>query len=1019
MATIKYELTFAQVPFVTDVARVIRMAGNLASEQEDDSQLPPRKQQPLADLVDEINRILDDRYTFQYELDGITRQTSSLAQWNQPKPNPRIGDYYYPTGASRWSVFMGLATGPQVAAMEKATEGGIAATFQMQQVPIGPNADSTASYTISTQLRMLPPRPISEHAGGLDGLFLVTLVDERYFWNSPVTINPNDVTTWSSVLSTLATALGVTFDFGTIDPIYGQPEPDSQLWVSQESAATLLDAVAFNIGRVVVRKFDGTYVLRSPTDAASTVTTNLTDLQARTAGGNLFCSGISSLTNLTNARNIVPAAYAVTFPKYVLEPIPHYFNTRYSLGNLRPSAWWEDSYGEVNTITVPITSGGMFASGLSGYSTNVLHDTARAVYDTEVNASLSGAAINASGLQALAMQMAKDQYDWKLAYALDVVFPGIVLWQPDGLHDIVWRYSERTRQATTRVLKTAWNAFPSQFQHAIGITGSGTTTFVSGVGGHSVPLTVLGGGLSGGVVGPYSGISFGTNVIDFFGAGVTVSGETVSGGLQIAHVNITGTGGGTTSGINSGFIGSYSSGIVTSGVYVATTIQQVQIARYFVSGGVVWPSIASGTPGREVEVMNVSPQPSPGDAPSTITYLNESTLDASPGNRISTPDGQPVVQQPQETVKLKYTDSRWKFAERIPGPPYTITGGGGSPAYLALPSGTFQGVSGVYVDYTTSPYQISRSGCMPASVYICSGTVIWSNLGSGAVTSGSIASGSIYWPHLASGIMVAQSGVLLDYTVGPPTVGYGMVSGQVVSGLIGNGAVNSGNLGSGQIAWTHLSSGAVRSGHVADVAVNSGNVASGQLTWPHLSSGYIVGQSGVVVSFATGPPTIGINIVTSSGAAGVVGDIGCSVTGAYFSGGGASFSGNGNTPIVWSGAANWDTDNIYNSSSGTLTIQTSGKYICNYNLWPAFLSGQIGDVTTRLIVNGTQINTRGAGRVVNFVSGSAGVANLVAQGTGLTRLVSGDTITVQFDSNGMSGVGINGLVSYLTVQKLA
>lgn len=987
MATFTYELSFANIPFVSDVARVIRLGSNIATEQEDENQLPPRKYQPFADLVDELNKMIDDRYLNEFNLDGYNRKTDALARNVGPLPNPRIGDFYYPMGATRWACFRGLATSSQVKEMETATVGGSAALFKMQALPIGPNADSAASYTISTNLRMLPPRPLAELGGAYDGLFLVTLVDERYWWNNVVTYHPTTASTWADVLSTLATALGVTLSYGSIDAVYGTPDPDSQLWVSQENAAVLLDAVCYNLGRVFVRGLDGTYTLRQASEAATRVTTNLTDLQARTAGGDLFYSG-TDLTNLLNSRNTaVPAGYDVTFPKYVLEPIPHYFNTRYGVD--RPPAWWEDSYGDVNTIHVPIGSGGSYASGLSGYSNNILQTTAKSIYDTEANANLSGTALNQSGCHALALQLAKDRYDWTLGYALDVVFPGIVLWTPDGFHDIIWRYSERSRQASTRVMKTAWNQFPYMFQQTVPLSGS---YFASGVGGHSVPLTVFGGGLSGGVSGtPYSGINFGTNVLDFYGPNVAVSGELFSGGLSIAHILISGGGGGgTVSGINSGFIGSYSSGLLTSGVYAAHQVPQVQIARYFVSGGVILPSIASGTNGREVEIMNTSPSPGAGAAPSTITYLNESTL-GSAADRISTPDGLPVVQQPQETVKLKYTDNRWKFAERIPAPPYTIAGGGGGPVYGTISSGTFTGTSGIYVDYSTTPPQIMRSGCMPANVWICSGTVVTNNLGSGAVQSGNIASGALGWSHMASGGYVAQSGVQIDYTVGPPVIGYGMSSGQVGSGFIGNGAVL------------------------------SGSVASGSLTWPHHASGYLATQSGILIDYSVGPPVIGISAVllTSGGAGTGIGDIGCSVKGAYFSGGGALYSGGAGTPLIWSGAAEWDTDNIYNSSSGTLTIQRSGRYLCNYNVWPAFLSGQTGDLTTRLLVNGTQINTRGAGRVVNFLSGSAGVANLVAQGTGLAELVSGDDITVQFDPNGMSGIGINGGVSYLTVQKLA
>lgn len=556
-------LTFAGIPFITDKASVFRSPGHTPHGQEGaERNFPPRDQQPLADLIDEIDRLIPFNYLqdFSPASDYPGRNLGAIARkmFQGPFPNPkiRIGDWYYPTGASRWSVFRGLATSGQVKKMMKQTAGHVAATFTMYQNPFSPsnpnfgNAVSVANYTLTSKMYMLPPRPLGETAGKFDGLYLVTLVDERYYWQRiPVSLAGSlrldswNATDWLTLINNVLNTLGVgPADASQLPPTYAAsgPELDSQLWTNFEPAPIVLDALCANIGRTLVRSLEGTYSVLMPGESAATAATNrgIATKVFRTAGGDMFVPSGSLLPvgGLSQSPNaVIPANVTVSFPKYVAgkDPVPHFSNPRYE--NQRPSAWYEESYGDTASVKVPIinagpqiwssgalnsgapvisgvitpggsasgltsitsgalsgsfVSGATFLSGVVGiFSYNhVIHDTAKALYSTE--ASLGGTPANASGLTALAQQIAQDFYASQVAAALDETYPGTFAWTPEGIHDIVWTYSERARGAFTRVLRTQWNNFIGELQH--GTPPDSSLTFTAnppGVGGPSVAQT--------------------------------------------------------------------------------------------------------------------------------------------------------------------------------------------------------------------------------------------------------------------------------------------------------------------------------------------------------------------------------------------------------------------------------------------------------------------------------------------------------------------------------------------------
>lgn len=525
MPTFNYLLTYAGIPFVLDTARVVRMPGHVPHGEVED-QLPPRDQQVEADLLDEVNRLLDFRYLNDFAVPGDFpgRNVSALARRTplgpMPTPQIRVGDWYYPHGASRWSVFRGLATSTQVKLMLDATAGRTPQTFVMKAAPCSPDNPQglATNYTLTTQMYMLPARPLAEHGSQFDGLYLVTLVDERYYWQyAGITLHVTRDTTWSNLIQQLCDEVGVTFlGFTQPDPYY-RPEPDSQLWVNQESAALLMDVAAANVGSAWVRNLQGQYNLYQYPYSRQIVNANRGSVTrlVRTAGGDIFQSGgVTKAGNLTAAMNsVLPTHVGVTFPKYVKgdDPVPHFLNPRYA--NQRPSCWYEESYGDVHFVGVPLLSGGLqfsgqlgvfvsgslqldpdgnpfVSSGLTGTSGfyPTVATTAKALYDTEAAAVSGGTPTNDSALASLSMQVASDYFNAQISAALDEVYPGTYAWEPEGIHDVVWTYSSRSRGAFTRVLRTQWNREAVEMQHSP-TPAAGETNVPRGVGGPSVPQT--------------------------------------------------------------------------------------------------------------------------------------------------------------------------------------------------------------------------------------------------------------------------------------------------------------------------------------------------------------------------------------------------------------------------------------------------------------------------------------------------------------------------------------------------
>ncbi len=366
----------------------------------------------------------------------------------------KLGSLFWPVGGSRFACAHFLVTEAQLTIIRAAGGGTSAQPFVM----------TDGINTITTNLFLLPPRPLCQQpqdqphftaytlpAADFKQHYLLTLVDERYFWGDrgaaiTVTEDPDELTedtvgesiescaTWLELFSAIGTGLRITLTPDTINSAYLRPP--ASLSAYQENLAILLDVCAWSVGHRVVRNFDGTVVTQSATTAQAQVATQLAaNVTNRLAGGlhALEPGAISDLAPIT------PGTVRVVFPATIADQI-----------QANPVTFADVSLGSLALAEyagVPTTS-----------NLKIIKSSAVAAYAPDVNT-----LTNQTELVALSKQIATDWYRWQLA-KLDSVFGGICNWAPEGLHDIEWTHhglaGDGTSKLSTRVQRGEWNTYP-------------------------------------------------------------------------------------------------------------------------------------------------------------------------------------------------------------------------------------------------------------------------------------------------------------------------------------------------------------------------------------------------------------------------------------------------------------------------------------------------------------------------------------------------------------------------------
>ncbi|MCC7424838.1 MAG: hypothetical protein IT428_31590 [Planctomycetaceae bacterium] len=210
-------------------------------------------------------------------------------------PRLRINSLYWPQGATRWAYGVFLTDDDGLTSILEEVQSETGAAYNPAQLAIADadfaeepaaslfSTDAEGRSALSTEMFLLQPRPIS--ATTEQRLWLLPLVDERYFWQwSEAAFVTTD--TWTNLISELSDALDADILTPSIDADFGTPD-QTEVSRSWQNAAVLLDAVAASIGKRVVRDCGSGAVSLQASDAAYTLATD--DLSAclseRVSGG--------------------------------------------------------------------------------------------------------------------------------------------------------------------------------------------------------------------------------------------------------------------------------------------------------------------------------------------------------------------------------------------------------------------------------------------------------------------------------------------------------------------------------------------------------------------------------------------------------------------------------------------------------------------------------------------------------------------------------------------------------------
>lgn len=198
-----------------------------------------------------------------------------------------IGSFWWPSGASRFARAYFVVSEAQLNAIRTAVQ----TPAGTNKVATGTNKAATlllrdGTNTVEAEMWMLPAWPLLTAVAGA-GAYLLTLVDERYWWWSlPASIAVDvGTTTWLDLYEAIGDALGVTISVDTIPAAYGLPTDDYAS--GYQSLPGLLDAVAFSVGQRIVRGLDGTVTAQNATTAIASVTAQLATVVAPYTGGRL------------------------------------------------------------------------------------------------------------------------------------------------------------------------------------------------------------------------------------------------------------------------------------------------------------------------------------------------------------------------------------------------------------------------------------------------------------------------------------------------------------------------------------------------------------------------------------------------------------------------------------------------------------------------------------------------------------------------------------------------------------
>lgn len=363
------------------------------------------------------------------------------------QPPPRIGVLSWPLDASRWATFQAIISEDQLLQIDPQYPG-VANTYVS-----GSSADTLCNdrfwtlvldegptgfpgRKITTVLHPLTPVPLQDIPGKIK-YYLVTLVDERFYWwwRAGQTHVTEGVTSWTDLINMICTIVEISPTVDAIDPAFDRP---TRLFnFDFLDSPLMLDAAAWALGMRVVRLFDGTVWIQSPENAKVGY-----DSQFSTWAGDQLSGGQSNTSYLVWD---VPEKVLLSFNKvYAGNIISGQFSVTVDLNSTNIPEF-ANVGGRCGTLPV-------FAQSLANFTA----------------ADGSGTPTNLSTLQAYAQIWAQKFYKWFLRRP-NMQYAGIVPFAPDGMVDAIEvhhhaeenqhhpLYNPGAHRVTTRILPVQWN----------------------------------------------------------------------------------------------------------------------------------------------------------------------------------------------------------------------------------------------------------------------------------------------------------------------------------------------------------------------------------------------------------------------------------------------------------------------------------------------------------------------------------------------------------------------------------
>jgi hypothetical protein len=312
----------------------------------------------------------------------------------------------------------------------------------MQTLVVGDGKNS-----IAVPMFMLPPKPIYQaktYSG--PSLYLITLVDYRYYWPSiSWTGAANRFGTWEELFASIALPLGVELKIDPISEDYGRPDM-SMLSLPFRNIAFVLDAAAASVGQKIVHSLDGTYRSISAKNSYELHNKNLNIELVEKKAHRLF--GFEQFLNVfrkdwnSDLNRLLPTRVRVIFGKTVKG------------GELANKRELPGVYYYAHTIREAFDGDGSAVAGqlitLNGNEgTKNIWTTANAIYQDMGH--MAGDPLNKAEVIKLAKKISQDYYLYQLGRA-EARYAAIVKWEPEG-HSEWIEWEHESQRISTRIYR--------------------------------------------------------------------------------------------------------------------------------------------------------------------------------------------------------------------------------------------------------------------------------------------------------------------------------------------------------------------------------------------------------------------------------------------------------------------------------------------------------------------------------------------------------------------------------------